>query len=223
MISDVAFSQKIIRIYKSYVLLNVYQYFGLEVNDIVSVYRKSHSVQNMYIGLIKIIKFQAGMCAAKIISERQDKEISLGDFIDIKTFNNDNNFWKEFWDKWETTSYEKKSNHPFTILCIMSGAMLSWAGYNFLKKADDIYTKYEVAKTSKDAIHLFDKTLNYDKYSNVSFFVGGGLVALGLLRVISKHNSKPFYNYNDMSLLIIPVHRHEYVGLKVTLSLYNPQ
>lgn len=88
-IFNVAYAQTIIKIVKPYVLIkNVAESFGLTISDRVPVFRKMNSGTVSRVGEIQIVKFVPGRCAAKIVSEDDGYQISIGDFIDLSTESN---------------------------------------------------------------------------------------------------------------------------------------
>jgi len=72
---------KILRIYDKYALIDADETSNLSVGDAFPVKRELYSGFMDTIGHIKIIKYQNGQCAGKIISEKDDYNVAVNDFI----------------------------------------------------------------------------------------------------------------------------------------------
>ena len=74
LLSDVAFSQAILKRAKKYVVIDIDQAFGLNLSDEVNVHRKQMSGDVQNIGKVKIILFKNGKSIGEILSESSDPQ-----------------------------------------------------------------------------------------------------------------------------------------------------
>jgi hypothetical protein len=79
-----ASAQKIIKIVSGYVLVDVGPSSGLSIEDQVPVYRKTEAGTISKKGEIRIVRFDQGKCAGKIMKESSGDPISVGDFIQVQ-------------------------------------------------------------------------------------------------------------------------------------------
>ena len=83
----------------------------------------------------------------------------------------------------ETLRYNGKSKpgHWISYSAIGAGLVASIVGYSFQNKANGYYQDYSNSKIPTDANRFWKKTNDYDKLSNVSFGIGGGLIVFGIV------------------------------------------
>ncbi|MCI0495416.1 hypothetical protein L0Z72_10460 [candidate division KSB1 bacterium] len=214
-LTDVAFSQTILKRAKKYVIINIDQSFGLKENDQVNVHKKLISGDTQNAGTIKIILFKNGKCIGQIISESPEIPIAAGDFISMQ----DDYSAKQ--SKYSSAgSASSSGNNSLTYLSLGIGVVASGLGYYFLDQANQSFKDYEAAATSQDAVDLFDKTIDLDKKSKIGFGVGGGLIAVGLISYLINHTNPQPKSGNSFSLQ--PVWKNNVVGLGMSLSFNHP-
>ena len=73
-------SKKVVRVRSEYILIGTEQGVG-NVNDIIQIQRATdRGLVN--VGMVKIIRFNNGMTAARIMSEERGMKIRVGDFVE---------------------------------------------------------------------------------------------------------------------------------------------
>ena len=204
------YSQEITRIVKSHVLINADETSGLKPGNKVSVFRKAPTGEEKKIGKLEIVMFKEGKCVGKIISENPRYKIGVGDYIGFPQI-----------VKARTKSYSGENKYLLSYLSIGTGIVACGLGYYFYDQAEQSYEDH-LAASGDEKIRLFDKTTRYDTNSNVSYGIGGGLIALGIINyLITRHNdSTPTYYEKPVSLY--PIHQNGCVGMGVHLSLNRP-
>lgn len=205
------YSQEITRIVKSHVLINTDESSGLKPGNKVSVWRKTPTGEEKKIGKVEIVMFKEGKCVGKIISENPRYKIGVGDYIGLPQI-----------IKAKAKSYSGQNKYLLSYLSIGTGIVACGLGYYFYDQAEQSYEDHIAASTQDERIRLFDKTTSYDTKSNVSFGIGGGLIAFGIINyfIIRHNNSTPTYYEKPVSLY--PIHQKGYVGMGVHLSLNRP-
>ena len=83
-LTDVAFSQTILKRAKKYVIINIDETYGLQANDEVNVHKKLISGDTQNVGTVKIILFKNGKCIGQIMSESPEIPVAIGDFISME-------------------------------------------------------------------------------------------------------------------------------------------
>lgn len=215
LLSDVGFSQTILKRQKNYVVVDIDEMFGLQVNDRVNVYRNfdSGAVQN--IGTLKVVLFKKGKCIAQIVSENTTFPIEIGDFISLE-----DNFSSKQEKKSALGNSSSKKNNTFSYVSFGLGIAASGLGYYFHEQANQNYNDYKAATTSQDAKDLFDQTIAIDKKAKIGLGVGGGLIAMGLISYLLNHKkSQPG---PDHAFSLNPVLKKNYWGLGVNLNFNHP-
>lgn len=153
---------KIVRISQKYVLLNPGNPYELNIGDKLPVYKPSTSGEFQKSGEIKIVTFQNGQYAGKIIKEINPFKIVVGDFLG-------------------KPEYKSGVSNLLTYGSLGIGITATGLGYWFNYRADRIYSDYISAETTKDAIRLYDNTVKMDKQSKIAYDIGGGMIAIGIL------------------------------------------
>ncbi len=214
-LTDVAFSQTILKRAKKYVIIDIDETYGLQANDEVNVQKKLMSGGTRNVGTLKIVLFKKGKCIGQVISENSESPIAVGDFISME-----DDFSAMPTEYSSAGSTSGSGSKAFTYLSIGLGAVASGAGYYFLNQANQTYKDYEAATTSQDAADLYDKTVKLDKQSKIGFGVGGGLIAVGLISYLMNHNN-PQPRYSN-AFSIEPVWKKNFIGLGMNLSFNQP-
>lgn len=213
--SDVAFSQTILKRAKKYVVIDIDQAFGLNLNDKVNVHRKQMSGDVQDVGILKIIFFKNGKSIGEIISEDPEYPIKIGDFISIQ-----NDFQTKNPEYSSAQNPSSSDSNFLTYISIGAGVIASGLGYYFYDQANQTYEDYETATTSADATDLYDKTINLDNKSKIGFAVGGGLFAIGVFSYLLKQGKAPVKQDNRFSLK--PVQKQDFVGLGMRFCFNHP-
>jgi hypothetical protein len=76
-------SQKVLRRVRQYVLIDMNASSGLAVGGEVDIYRKNELGFLNEVGRVRVVRYQAGKCAAEVVGESIDLKIQSGDFADI--------------------------------------------------------------------------------------------------------------------------------------------
>ena len=100
---------------------------------------------------------------------------------------------------------------------IGAGIVAAGGAFIFHHKSNQTFAEYEAAKTTGDAVRLYDKTASFDTKSRISFGVAGGFIVVGVVTYLLNHSKEP--SFSKYSYSIEPVQRQEYVGLKFKLDL----
>ena len=164
-INKLAFSQKILQVNNKFVLIDIDESAGLQLNDKVLVYKILNSGKVKIVGIVEIVIFKNRKCGGKIISESSINKIEVGDLINVK--------------KYSPVRKDKRSILSYVL--IGTGVIASGTSLYFHNQANQTYREYESATTTEDAIRLFDKTTSFDKNSQISLGVGGVLLAIGII------------------------------------------
>ncbi len=178
---DQNFSQKIIKKNKKYVVLDINQSYGLKVNDKVPVYKKVASDKTQKVGLIQIRLFQKGKCVAQILKQDPELRIEIGDFI-----NNEENFEKIINNK-------SSGRKTLPYLTLGTGLLASGLGYYFYDQANQAYKNYEAATTAESAVSYYKQTTKFDNQTKISLGIGGGLVVVGLITMLTNRSHSTSY------------------------------
>ena len=75
------FSQKIIKVKKPYVLIDISRESGYRVGDELLVYHPGEEDEDKLVGVVELVVFKADECAAKIIKESVSTKIQVGDVV----------------------------------------------------------------------------------------------------------------------------------------------
>ena len=78
------YSQEIIRIHNQYILIDIDKSSGLKIGDDVNVIRVNSPESPFIIGKVKIVRYQNGRYAGKILSVKNKYQIKKGDHIQIQ-------------------------------------------------------------------------------------------------------------------------------------------
>jgi hypothetical protein len=211
--SNSVLPQNIIKRNKQYVLADIGPDSGIKIGDQISVYRNSANGQDLKIGLIKIVRFQAGKCAGQVINENIGNPINSGDFLKLTPNQKDNtlSILNEENSPIQQPSkqiYTSKTSYQPKYLSLGAGLLTCGLGYYFNQKANKIFDDYKKAKTADDATRLYNDTVKYDKITNITIGVGAGLVVWGVISPIFKSHSASdqtisfniYTNYNKIQI-----------------------
>jgi hypothetical protein len=203
LLSDMSYSQKIVRMVKSHVLIDMNKTSGLKIGNKVNVFRKLESGQMINNGKLKIILFKEGKTVGKIISQNPKYKIAVGDIISIQK------------------RTKSASSHTLSYLSIGTGLIAFGLGYYYYDQADQMYADYVAASTLQERDRLYNKTSTYDNNSNFSYGIGGGLIAFGIIYYFINRSNEPPPTppTTEKSLSISPIYKYNYVGMGVNICL----
>lgn len=206
---DQNYSQKIIKKNKKYVVLDINQSYGLKVNDKVPVFKKVASGKIQKIGVIQIRLFQKGKCVAQILKQNPQLKIEIGDFI-----NNEEDFEK-------IANNKSSGRKTLPYLTLGTGLLASGVGYYFHNQANQTYKNYEQATTSESAVNYYKQTTKFDNQAKISLGIGGGLVAVGLLTMLT-NRSHSTSSEPEPEISLKPWSQPGQVGLTMNWNFNRP-
>lgn len=156
----------IVRVHEAYVLINAGRNDGLRMNQVLPVKRRTNSGK-MDIGTLRIIRFQHGQSAGKIISEKPGYHVTGNDIVEL------------------SGHFQPPASSPSPKTLRYGSLGLGIAavgiGYYYYQKADQTYTDYQSAATASDAVRLYDESVSNAKRANYALGIGGGLILFSLL------------------------------------------
>ena len=80
-VSAPAFPQSILRIVQDYVLVDIDENSGLRIGDETIVYRDTGGGSVKQIGRVRLVRYGKGKCACKIVAQKRNETVRVGDFI----------------------------------------------------------------------------------------------------------------------------------------------
>lgn len=170
--TNTLFSQTIIKRHKQFVLINTYNN-GIKIGDELFVIRKIADNEMIKIGKVRIVKYDKGWFAGKILTKHPKFEIRKGDSVLIPEM------------------MAKGNRSHISYFAMGAGIISAGIGIYFHSQANQRYDDYKVATIPQSATSLYNKTRTYDKRANIGYAIGGGLVGLGILYTIFKKGEEP--------------------------------
>ena len=196
-IPHICYSQKISKIQKPYILINIDQNSGIHIGDHVAILRLDSKGKPFSIGQAEILKFKNGKCAGRIISLNNGYRIKYNDFI-------------------QTIKPDNRTRNMISLVNISLGIVSAGVGYHYHSKANIIYSDYKNSRDSQTVIKLYDETIRYDKKSQISFGVSGGLIGFGILYYFLK--SEDTGNYENKRVSFEPFQSTDEIGVHFAVS-----
>ncbi|MCI0514878.1 hypothetical protein L0128_16815 [candidate division KSB1 bacterium] len=211
--ADQSYSQKIIKKTKKYVVLDINQAYGLKVNDKAPVFKKTTAGEVQKIGLVQIMLFKKGKCVAQILREEPPFKIGIGDFIDKE------NSYELKKERLNAAGYGTPARrNTWAYLSFGAGLVVSGLGYHYFQQAHQSYQDYEAATTSADAVNRYDQTVRLDNQAKLSFGVGGGLAAVGLIALLINRR----HTVAEAGFSVAPLTQPGQVGFSLSWNFKRP-
>ena len=200
-------AQRVIKIYKNLVLLDLKPSDGYYADDEIPLYRANVLGEPIKVGRIKIIKFQNDQCAAKIIKQDKNLPIQKGDFILQK--NMDTNF--------EVTSFD---NTPgwLTYGFAGLGAVSIGLGAYYQELADKKYAEYATLEFDPETVEVYSRASSFENRSYVFYAVGGGLLTAAILHLLLQQKWENQKGYDE--LLFVPQILPQSEGFRVCMTVH---
>lgn len=222
--SSSVFSQKVVKVKRPYVLVEMSKRKDFKVGDQLLVFRSGFDSEDKLIGLIKILVFKNNQCATEIVKENTTDHIQVGDYvvkyrkkISSKRDEKPAESVIRGSDQFSIDPVQYKSQWPsyfsFTVGLISSGI-----GYYYFNEAEKSSIKFHSTQEEHD--QLVKDTRKFDNRANFCYGLGGGLIVYGVINYfITRHyNKKYFENFS-----IVPVQKGDYygIGLRICLNFVN--
>jgi hypothetical protein len=226
-------AQRILRVSGNYVLIDISRSSGLKVGDQINVFGKSASGDEIIVGKVQIVEFRNDQCAATIVTKNSQYKISVGDKVAVNdsesidylfkddeqenTFRSNQNSFSRNDPNPSRASYGPRKSNTFSAVLIGSGVVAAGLAYYFNDKANDTYDDYQNANTTDKAISYYKDTASLDQNAQISMGVGGGLIALGIIKILLNRSNQSQYSANQFQ--IDTVNRQSYAGLKISFNI----
>jgi len=219
-----ALAQTVIKV-NPYVLLKFDKGFDAQKGDILYIYRNLENGKRVVVAKVSVMAVKKDLCAVKIIKKSKRHPLALGDLakkpssgispeIDEQTFAS----VKKEQNRPASVSIINSSenrNHLITYLTASAGLVISGLGYYYYDQAGITASQhYSTTTEYENLVILTDK---YDKRANYCFYIGGGLIAAGLLHYFLT-NSTGYYP-STASYNIMPVTSPGFSGLSIAIPL----
>ena len=214
------YSQQVTRIRRPYILINIASTSDLKKGDQLFLYRVGDSGHPLVVGRIEVVRIQGNNCAAKILSEDRKNPIELNDRLMVQ---GDMSVMRSMGQREESglqsgqIRYTPRRSHWISYASITAGLISTGLGYYFYNEAE-LYSKITPISYEHQA-ELADDIRRYDNQSNFSYYLGGGLIAFGVIHYLITHN-KPVYR--NQAFHIAPVQKKGYYGMGVQFALKRP-
>ncbi|MCD6116506.1 hypothetical protein J7K93_05795 [bacterium] len=220
-----ALAQTVIKVKDPYVLLKFDKGFDAQKGDILYIYRNLENGKRVVVAKVSVMAVKKDLCAVKIIKKSKRHPLALGDLakkpssgispeIDEQTFAS----VKKEQNRPASVSIINSSenrNHLITYLTASAGLVISGLGYYYYDQAGITASQhYSTTTEYENLVILTDK---YDKRANYCFYIGGGLIAAGLLHYFLT-NSTGYYP-STASYNIMPVTSPGFSGLSIAIPL----
>jgi len=209
------FSQKIVKVKKPYVLIDISRESGYRVGDELLVYHPGEEDEDKLVGLVELITFKGDECAAKIIKESVTTKIQVGDVIkpyQTSTPKKDKGRASTRPSTPPSYGLQKKSQLP-SYLSLTAGIISCSVGYYYYNEAEK---NTQVIPASDEYESLKDETRRFDNTANFCFGLGGGLVAYGIVNYILTYRTNIRINQR---VSVMPVHKRDFFGMGLTVNL----
>ncbi len=218
------FSQKIIKVKRPYVLIDISRDSGYQIGDECLVYHPIEGGEDKLVGVVELMAYKENQCAAKIIKESTTMDIQEGDIIAPyqKSGDKTGKTVKKSTPSGTVSStpsryaFQDKSQLP-SYLSFAAG-IVSWGvSYYYYNEAEKASNTYHVLEEHDS---LVDKTRKYDNISNFCMGLGGGLVAYSVINYLLTRRANIQMSEN---VSIVPVHKRDYFGMGITVNLNSSE
>jgi len=218
-------TQTVIKIKDPYVLLQFDKDFKVQKGDILYIYRTLENGKPAVVAKVSVMAVKKDLCAVKIIKKSKQYPVLTGDLVKkpargISPQTEEQTFAAAEKEQNQITSVpvmtnSEPRNHLVTYLTVSAGLVVSGLGYYYYDQAGITASQHYTTITEYDNLVIL--TDKYDKRANYCFYIGGGLIAAGLLHYfitnsIDHHPSTATYN-------VTPVTSSGYSGLSITIPL----
>lgn len=214
-----AFPQKITKVNRPYVLIDISASSGVSVGDKMDVIRQIGPGQTKNIGKVEIVVFKRGKCAGKIISETSSYPIRVGDQIQLKSV--------AAAPKRTTPKLSYKpagsANYIPTYISVAAGVAALGVSYYYWDQAEQSAKDYEAMSYTNKQINYLSTSQDLNKYDNLSnsFRVAGGCLIFGGVAYYlwTRSHTSTLSSTIDVQ----PVYASNYKGLNFSLSFNHPK
>ena len=210
------FSQKIIKVKKPYVLIDISRESGYRVGDELLVYHPGEEDEDKLVGVVELVVFKADECAAKIIKESVSTKIQVGDVVAPYRTSAQNKDKPRVSSRPSTPSrygLQKKSQMP-SYVTLTAGIISCSVGYYYYNEAEK--NSRVVPAGLEEYENLKDETKKFDNTANFCFGLGGGLVVYGIVNYILTYRTNIRINQR---VSVMPVHKRDFFGMGLTVNL----
>ncbi len=214
------FSQKIIKVKKPYVLIDISKNSGYQIGDEFLVYHPIADGEDKLVGVVELMVFKSDQCAAKIIKESITTEIQVGDIVtpyqksgeEKVPYINDNETSSTSASIQSRFAFQRKSQLP-SYLSFSAGMISFGISYFYYNEAEKNSTKYHLPDEHDQ---LVDETRKFDNISNFCLGLGGGLIAYSIINYMLTRRANIRMNER---VSVVPVHKRDYYGMSLTFDL----
>lgn len=213
------YAQRVTRIRRPYILIDIGSTSDVKKGDQLFLYRIGDAGHPLVVGRIEVVRIQGNNCAAKILSEDRKNPIDLNDRLMVQ---GDMSVMR---DMGQSTGgrqpaqmrYTSRRSHWLSYVTITAGLISSGLGYYFYNEAEH-YSKIQPSSPEREA-ELADNVRKYDNQSNFSTYLGGGLIAFGVVYYLITRD-RPVSR--DQAFYITPIQKKGYYGMGVQFALKRP-
>jgi len=172
------------------------------------------------------VTFRQGKCAAKVIQEKSGYRINKGDYIqqgqgsdlDFLFGESEPDLNQSRQSRTAHQAGSGRTSHTLSYVLIGTGVASLGYGYYTYGQANSYYDKYEATGNYNEAVKYYNKTIDYDKSAQIYAGIGGGLIAIGVMKIILSNRSGPAsYSYDKIK--VIPVCARHYLGIHFNYAL----
>jgi len=219
------FSQKIIKVKKPYVLIDISRDSGYQIGDECLVYHPIEGEEDKLVGVVELMAYKENQCAAKIIKESTTMDIQEGDIIAPyqKSGEKTDKIVKKSTPSGIVSStqsryaFQRKSQLP-SYISLSAGILSCTIGYYYYHEAEK--NSELIPANTAEYEDLKDETKKFDNTANFCFGLGGGLVAYSIINYILTRRTNLKMSEN---VSIVPVHKRDYFGMGITVNLNNTE
>jgi hypothetical protein len=214
-----SFSQQVKRIRRPYVLLDIENYANVKLGDELLIYRIGDSEESVTIAKVEVVRIVGNDCAVKILAESQTTPIQLGDRFMALGGASEKKGPEQPPERRPTTQmqYRPSRSHWLSYVAITAGLISGGLGYYFYYEAEQ--ASKEIPVSYEHQAELADRIRRYDNQSNFSCYLGGGLIAFGVIHYLFTHN-RPVIQ--DHTFNIEPIQEKGYYGMRIQFALKLP-
>lgn len=182
-------AEQILRVMRGFVLIELTENSGPAAGDRVEVYRSLEGGGRITVGLVEIVQFRDGRCAARIVHERPGMEIQPGD----RVRSDDDSFLEGLFGvpreesgltggeesvlKGDGRPKEKRTGFG---LILGAGLLSSAAGFYYNHQAGQMMDEYKLTPDTDRGSRYYAKAGEYRQWSTLAF-IGGGFLILAAL------------------------------------------
>lgn len=214
-----SFSQQVKRIRRPYVLVDIENYSNVKLGDELLIYRIGDSGESVTIAKVEVVRIVGNDCAVKILAESQTTPIQVSDRFMAVGGVSEKQSLEQPTGRRPTTQmqYRPSRSHWLSYVAITAGLISGGLGYYFYYEAEQASKENPVSYEHQ--AELDDRIRRYDNQSNFSCYLGGGLIAFGVIHYLFTHN-RPVVR--DRAFNIEPIQKKGYYGMRIQFALKLP-